>query len=345
MSTANTSKPSITCGLDYLSASVHHQFGYDLHAAMKLAFGNDGEAPKSLGRWNHLVRFGRGAEYFGNVHQEGYGASVRHVWEHDRVFFDLKGEPLKTLGIAGVVQFLDAMQNAEMWKFTRLDIALDVFDSDLTIQHVIQNFPCDRVAPFRKRRVIYQDEGGGGVYYGSREGGREFVVYDKGAQTGDDRPWLRFELRMFGENDRAGDAFRYIFGGPPWGDAVGRSPLMRDPDQIARSLGELVCGSIQFFDKRGKHPPWWSDLRERLGSVTLALPERKKSSVRDKIRWIEKMMPKSLEQIRRELEEKKPGSFIEWVETLCCTGANLIGEESQGKAQIQVEIVPELLPF
>jgi hypothetical protein len=330
--------------VDYLSASVPAENLERLVEAMTCHLGEiTGE--KKTGRWSNIAQWGGSAAvmFHHEVRPDAYGRE-HGAFKYDRVFFDLKGQALASMGWAGLCGFLDSM-NVPGWKFTRFDLAVDVFDLSMTVRDIADKHPASHVTPYRARRVLLHDgaSSGGGVYYGSKEGGRELVVYDKGAQTNADRRWLRFESRLYGAQDRASDAFRYVFGGPPWPEEFGG--LCRDETALARRAAEIVGGSIDFVDDRGDRVAWWSAILQELGSVTLKPPDRTRKTVEDVKRHYEKVLPKSFAKIFRSMEKKSPGSFDRWCLSLVNAGRDRLGWTDQDDDDSSETIATEDIPF
>lgn len=253
-------RQNVTSCIDYLSASVPIDFGNELYHALKNTF-PDAEfpEPRRAGRWSHFQTIRPGAYVFNNRTVDEFGRE--HV-EHGRTFFDLKGEALFNLGMEGLIRFLDGMSMVEDWKFSRVDLVLDWEQPAIMIADLMGDSPKFFATSWKKRTWSGQNSGGGGVYYGSREGGRQLVVYDKAVQTNSEVPKLRFELRHYGEQEHAGTAFRGVFGGPPWGDDIGGTPLAREPTNISAAIASIVCGSTDFVDRRGRSAKWWAELKK-----------------------------------------------------------------------------------
>lgn len=243
--------------VDYLAFSVAAEKLAQICEAFNGSFGEP-TAKRATGRWSDIVQWGGSAAVMFDL-VEAYDQFLnKHTeYRYDRIFVELKGAACALLGWEGLCRTIEAV--GVIKRVTRLDVALDVFTGVPTIRELSQRYTAPgSYGPYRSCRSLihHDDAGGGGVYFGSREGGREVCVYDKRVQSSAAvGQWVRFEARYYGAQDRADDAFRHVFG------FLGPSPVTGrvddEPGRLAERAGELVGGAIEFKEPDGKVASWW----------------------------------------------------------------------------------------
>lgn len=121
-----------------------------------------------------------------------------------RVMVRLDGQALANMRLRGVTdkQLFDWIDKGE-GKVTRLDLALDLFDTGGHPLDMYHAFKCNQVATTTKSVTIFSKEGvdddkGSTVYFGSRQSDRFTRVYDKGKEQHTDLDWIRIEMELKG---------------------------------------------------------------------------------------------------------------------------------------------------
>jgi len=192
-----------------------------------------------------------------------YSRDESGLFERPEAFVELSGAALDEMSPESLLRLVRVLWGIEA-KCTRLDAAFDDKSGRITPEKILAEYARPgRFGPFRS----WEDHGsatGRSVYFGKRgkEGcGAQFVVYDKSGESGGALEGVRFEARFFKE--RAEKAFALLCADSgPFGD--GGVEL----DALAKALGELIGGAIEFYDAKGGIPKWWSEIRGflRLGS-------------------------------------------------------------------------------
>ena len=151
-------------------------------------------------------------EFFGPPHEESYGAFRgyrRHYafvpgctlnfspvedggpdeFVRPECCVNLVGSVIGRLDSATAADLLLRVRGIPGLKATRLDIAYDDFDREISVADLWRCYAEPRLfGPARSRR--HQEGDGNGerqgesIYFGDREGGKVVVVYDKGAESG-----------------------------------------------------------------------------------------------------------------------------------------------------------------
>jgi phage replication initiation protein len=81
---------------------------------------------------------------------------------------------------------------------TRIDVAIDAVDSNLSIRKLYDLSQASYKLPFGRKATLMQSGKGVTLYVGSRTSELFLRVYDKGAEQGTDDNWKRVELEMKG---------------------------------------------------------------------------------------------------------------------------------------------------
>lgn len=109
----------------------------------------------------------------------------------------MTGETLSQIRELGVAdRALCASIVAAQGKASRLDVAVDVYDGELTFDRLVWEYQNGRIkSPARAATVVKNlDTPEGTLYVGRRASNRLLRAYNKGAQVKDERAWLRLEL-------------------------------------------------------------------------------------------------------------------------------------------------------
>lgn len=142
-----------------------------------------------------------------------YNAGVKNEYhsvywhtEHPefRVLVEITGKQLSALRQAGYSQ-VDILSDAVSMgaNFTRIDYAVDLFDTGGKPEDVLECWRCDQVMTVAKALSQVTKENrkgltGATVYVGSRQSERLIRVYDKGKQAKTKLDWIRVELEAKG---------------------------------------------------------------------------------------------------------------------------------------------------
>lgn len=146
----------------------------------------------------------------------GYGQAFTHPLGHlvmanysrpeMGVHLAFGGRALKSLAEGGqyAVDLLDWMLQSGA-KITRLDLAIDVFDTPIDPSELVKKPRVSSMPGSAKKWRIWRGEDNGcTAYIGSRKSEKFMRIYDKAAETGDtSRPWTRFEVELKGTAARA----------------------------------------------------------------------------------------------------------------------------------------------
>lgn len=149
------------------------------------------------------ARFGYSVAF---VHPFGHTVMANYGRPEMGVHLSFGGRALRSLAEGGIeaVQML-AWSIKQGGKITRIDLAIDVFDTPIDPMALAQ---CDRMkdAPGNARKwdFVKGHDGGCTAYIGSRKSERFLRIYDKAAQMKQtERPWTRFELEFKGDSAKA----------------------------------------------------------------------------------------------------------------------------------------------
>lgn len=227
----------------------------------------DAIATRYLGAGDDLA-FGRHTYTRSRRYQ--HGAAL--MWTPGRadVMLSLNGDVMAVVGPARWRELLAALAGAGA-HCTRLDVAADDADRSVPLAVVRQARDDSNVIGPRVSRVIegYKRHGaqqvstGCTIEFGKRGkdgSGRFLRVYDKELESGGEQPGIRWEVEF--SKDFAQVAFKHLL------DAD-------DDAELARMMGRLLAGSIDFRDRDGgriQHVDrmprldWWQTLVSRLGA-------------------------------------------------------------------------------
>lgn len=107
--------------------------------------------------------------------------------------------------------FQDGGQHVLAWhlgkghKCTRIDLAIDIWDTPSFLPEIRGKAERNEFSGTARSATIVSSSDGAGltVYVGSRSSERFVRIYNKAAQTGTDRPWVRIECEVKGDSARA----------------------------------------------------------------------------------------------------------------------------------------------
>lgn len=122
-----------------------------------------------------------------------------------RVMVRLDGEALRNMRLRGVTDnvIFDWIEGNE-GRVTRIDLALDLFDSGGHVLDIFHAWKCNQVATTARTVTIFSREGvtedkGATVYIGSRSSEKYTRIYDKGKEQNTDLDWIRIEIELKGD--------------------------------------------------------------------------------------------------------------------------------------------------
>lgn len=170
------------CSIDWLSVTTRH--------------GRGALSPKSLCE-NFIEKNGR----MGYRTCYLYSSGVTHLWSEDRpehhIIYSGKtlSNVVEIMPIQELVQFHVDLGH----RVTRIDTAVDVFDSKSTVQEFADDWKNNRVVTRAKSGLLISDpkgESGDTFYLGSLKKRRKLLrVYDKAKEQKIDKDWLRLEMQ------------------------------------------------------------------------------------------------------------------------------------------------------
>ncbi len=170
------------CSIDWLSITTHH--------------GRGALTPKSLCE-NYIEKSGR----LGYKTAYIYSSGVTHLWSEDREEHHIiySGKTLtnvvEIMPIQNLVQFHIDLGH----RVSRIDTAIDLFDSKSTVQEFADDWKQNRVVTRAKSGLLISDpkgESGDTFYLGSLKKRRKLLrVYDKAKEQKIDKDWLRLEMQ------------------------------------------------------------------------------------------------------------------------------------------------------
>lgn len=84
------------------------------------------------------------------------------------------------------------------WKPTRIDLALDVFDSGFSVESVMLAYEFEHAMNRQKKTQFIRSSHGDTFYVGSRQSEKMLRVYDKAGEQGVEADWVRYEMEVKG---------------------------------------------------------------------------------------------------------------------------------------------------
>lgn len=85
------------------------------------------------------------------------------------------------------------------WKPTRIDLALDVFDSGFSVESVMLAYEFEHAMNRQKKTQFIRSSHGDTFYVGSRQSEKMLRVYDKAGEQGVEADWVRYEMEVKGD--------------------------------------------------------------------------------------------------------------------------------------------------
>jgi hypothetical protein len=261
--------PNSNVHLDWFSMTVDVEHLPTIRDGLTRTFGEFGDE-ESLNvnkRYNRGVRLlaGNGG-IFWRVDEDTGAMALPEA------FIDLKGQALAR---ATADQQFDFFEQLELlsdplgpyYKCTRVDSAFDDWGWLRSPQAIWDRYAKDRhFGGFKSRR---QYSGGSEalgdgftIEFGERGkwgSGKQFVIYDKKAESGGLIDAVRYEVRFFSRDDRASEAWLFAIRGATC------------CEEWTNRLGMLVGGAIDFYEPDGREgeknagrrtaAPWWGTIR------------------------------------------------------------------------------------
>lgn len=208
-------------------------------------------------------------------------------------------------------------------KFTRLDVRFDDYE------RIVEPLEIDEFARQRPQQLICYRQyygvfpvdnvtgklKGAAFYAGTRGrdgGGRQFCVYDKLLESGDESmDCVRWECRLYKERARVTGL--YLCGSA-------------NVEQFVARLGECIGGNIDFRDRSsGDHhtdrlprPEWWIKVLERVGRVVVR-PVRITAKLKQTMAAIAHQYGSTFATIKMGLEAMG-GNFFEFIDEVASAG-------------------------
>lgn len=247
------------------------------------------------------IRSLRGTQVHWNAPKEfGYG----HLRVH------LPGKALSGVSLTELSEFITVLDSIYAVDCSRVDIAVDDksgvdYLSDVRDAQIHGNYTGYRSHRYISSARIGQDEGRT-LYFGSTKSDRQLRVYDKKIQRGDSSSWIRWESQL--RKSVANDFLRYWL-----------NVYSRESGNLARALGGIVSGSIDFIDRTRRHKDlsrcsrlsWWECLRHRMGESYRIKPAKVVRLLSEKIGWICKAVIPSLSAVKSYMGDVNFWRFIE----------------------------------
>jgi len=85
------------------------------------------------------------------------------------------------------------------WKPTRIDLALDLFDSGITVEDVMLSYELEHAMNRQRKTQYIRSSRGDTFYIGSRQSEKMMRVYDKAGEQALSADWVRYELELKGD--------------------------------------------------------------------------------------------------------------------------------------------------
>lgn len=136
------------------------------------------------------------------------------------------------------IKLMDAAQG----RFTRIDLCLDILDSQLEIDDLVNEYDCGNVKTRARTGSTIKNLGEKGqTFYVGRRGSRKLLrVYDKGAQLGLPLDWIRIEIEF--RKDAARKIADILLLEPRWETVV--APAIKGfVDFPANRIWQSIIGS------------------------------------------------------------------------------------------------------
>jgi len=263
------------CSIDWLSVTTPH--------------GRGALYPKPLGT-EYEEKSGKMGYECCFVYQSG----ITHLWSKNRKEHHIiySGKTLKNVVEVMPIQQLVQFHVDLGHRVSRIDTAIDVFDSGTPVQDFAEDWKHNRVVTRAKSGLLISDPKGlsGDTFYlGSLKKRRKLLrVYDKAAEQNVDKDWIRLEMQ--------------------YGQGAARSSAKQIAD--CESLSETIIGQLRGFARFQVQV--YTDIVENALTVNVAhnLP----SGVSKRKHWLNTSVTPAL--VAQELET--PGfirDYLHYVET------------------------------
>lgn len=170
------------CSIDWLSITTRHERG--------------AITPRILTD-SYLQKRGRLGYKVAHVFQNG----ITHLWSDDRpeIHVIYSGETLKTISEIMSIRELVQWHEDLGHRVSRIDTAVDVFDSNLLVTAFSNLWKKGNVKTRAKSAILISDprnETGDTFYVGSLKKRRKLLrIYDKGKEQQVNEDWIRFEMQ------------------------------------------------------------------------------------------------------------------------------------------------------
>lgn len=151
-----------------------------------------------------LRHWGEGLGSYNTVIETACGALLAWHCEHPefKIFTSLSGDVLQRLGSRQVFgrQLIEYALTRKA-RFSRIDVAIDIFNCGARVDHIREVFERGGAITNAKAGGSYKGirhdaskQGGETLYVGSPKSERQLRVYNKAAEQGVEKDWLRIEL-------------------------------------------------------------------------------------------------------------------------------------------------------
>lgn len=216
--------------------------------------------------------------------------------------FCLKGSALALVGPERLCELLGGLPQLRV-NVTRLDAACDDYEWVIDPDRLWRDYGRrKRYSGPRSCRVVMDEGGGSGVYFGSkgqvRHGGSglQLCVYDKNVQSEGRVNACRWEARFYDPKSQVAWAHLVLTDH----EGIGVAPTVV---QLQERLAELVGGCVEFWDddrdgQRGsarRRARFWETLRGRLGGARIRPSrERDDRSFERVLGWLKRSAAKSI---------------------------------------------------
>lgn len=206
------------CSIDWLSITTQHNRG--------------AITPKNLTQ-SYLEKKGRLGYKIAYVFDNG----ITHLWSDDRqeTHVIYSGSTIKRVSEIMSIQDLVQWHTDLGHRVSRIDTAIDVFDSELEVKEFSKLWEMGNVKTLAKSAILISDprnETGDTFYVGSLKKRRKLLrIYDKAKEQKIDRDWIRFEMQ--------------------WGSGAARtaSKQIAECDSLSATIKSQMRGYCDFTNK------------------------------------------------------------------------------------------------
>lgn len=148
-----------------------------------------------------LGQYEQGKGMMGYNESNHYDTGIIHLWDEGRtdVHCIYSGKTLANIKDTMTAQSLVQFHAKQGHRVTRIDTAIDVFESGLLITEIAELWRLGKVVTRSKHGLLMSDprgKNGDTMYIGSRKRKRKLLrVYDKAKEQNVDGDWIRFEMQ------------------------------------------------------------------------------------------------------------------------------------------------------